>query len=150
MNTIQKNKTPGIHKSQVRGVTRHVFNTITDARGSLSVGEFEREIPFIPKRYFLVFDVPTGQERGEHAHIQCQQFLIATKGSINVTVDDGKTKEEFILDHPSVGLYLPPMTWGTQRSNSADAVLLVLASDYYEANDYVRDYENFIKLVEKR
>lgn len=142
-----QSQNPSVVKTAVTGVTLHTFRTVPDMRGSLSAGEFEREIPFKPLRYFLVYDVPTAETRGEHAHLQCHQFLIAVKGSVNVVADDGKAREEFALDRNSLGLYLPPMTWGIQYRYSSDAVLLVFASDYYDANDYVRDYSQFIELV---
>jgi len=136
-----------IRSSRVRGVQLHIFNAISDMRGNLSVGEFEREVPFIPKRYFLVYDVPTAETRGEHAHLKCHQFLIAVRGTVHVVADDGEKREEFVLDRPNLGLYLPPMTWGIQYRYSVDASLLVFASDYYDPSDYVRDYDAFLKLV---
>ncbi|MCX2545084.1 WxcM-like domain-containing protein [Pseudomonas sp. COW5] len=140
--------TPAVISTSVSGVTLHTFKAVPDLRGSLSVGEFEREIPFSPKRYFLVYDVPTANTRGEHAHHECHQFLIAVRGSIRVAVDDGKTREEITLDRPNMGLYLPPLTWGVQYKYSSDAMLLVFASDYYDSADYIRDYGDFIKLVQ--
>lgn len=134
---------PEVISSSVRGVTIHYLNEITDIRGSLSVGEFERTIPFRAQRYFLVYDVPTAETRGEHAHFKCHQFLVAVKGSIHVVVDDGDRREEFVLDKPSMGVYLPPMTWGIQYRYSSDAVLMVFASDYYESADYIRNYDEF-------
>ena len=128
----------------------HRFKAIADLRGSLTVGEFERDIPFPSKRYFLVFDVPTAETRGEHAHYACHQFLIAVKGSVTVIADDGHAREEFTLNAPNVGLYLPPMTWGIQYNYSEDAVLLVFASHYYEANDYIRDYQDFIQAAKQQ
>lgn len=135
--------------TSVEGVTLHTFRSVPDMRGSLSVGEFEREIPFRPLRYFLVYDVPTVETRGEHAHHTCHQFLIAVKGSVSVVADDGKNREEIILDKPSVGVYLPPMTWGIQYRYSSDAVLLVFASNYYDGADYIRDYADFLDLKQK-
>lgn len=140
----------GIRKSVVANVQVHTFKAVIDMRGSLSVGEFEREIPFTPKRYFLVYDVPTAETRGEHAHLVCHQFLIAIKGSVHVVADDGERREQFILDKPNLGLYLPPMTWGIQYKYSEDAVLLVFASHYYESTDYVRDYGAFLNIVRER
>jgi acetyltransferase-like isoleucine patch superfamily enzyme len=137
----------GIRASTVKGVQLHTFNAITDMRGSLSVGEFEREIPFVAKRYFLVHDVPTAETRGEHAHLKCHQFLIAVKGSVHVVADDGERREQFVLDKPNLGLYLPPMTWGIQYKYSEDAVLLVFASDFYDSDDYIREYGAFIEQV---
>jgi dTDP-4-dehydrorhamnose 3,5-epimerase-like enzyme len=109
--------------------------------------EVGEDIPFVPERCFVVFDVPTKEVRGEHAHRRCQQFLVALRGKVNVLCDDGREREEFILDSPEVGLYMPPMIWGTQYQYTADAVLLVLASQHYDAADYVRDYETFLSLV---
>lgn len=137
---------PGVVQTSVRGVTLHRFKSVNDLRGCLSVGEFPGDIPFEPKRYFLVYEVPTADTRGEHAHHRCHQFLIAVKGSISVVVDDGTRREEVTLDRPELGLYLPPMTWGIQYKYSSDAVLLVFASDLYDATDYIRDYSEFSKL----
>lgn len=132
----------------VGGVTVHELPHFEDMRGSLSVGEFERSVPFLPKRYFLVFDVPSREIRGEHAHRQCQQFLICVRGSCAVVADDGRNRCEYVLDRPTLGIYLPAMTWGTQYKYSSDAVLLVFASDYYDAADYIRDYGEFAALVD--
>ena len=138
---------PGIRASAVEGVQLHTFNEIADMRGSLTVGEFERQIPFVPKRYFLVYDVPTAETRGEHAHRTCHQFLIVVKGSVCVVADDGERREQFVLDKPNLGLYLPRMTWGIQYKYSDDAVLLVFASEYYDAGDYIREYDAFLEQV---
>jgi len=134
--------------SIVNGVKVYELPLIKDLRGNLSAGEFERNVPFPPKRYFLVFDVPSGKVRGEHAHKQCHQFLICIKGSCAVVVDDGVNRQEILLDRPNKGLHIPPMVWGVQYKYTPDAVLLVFASDYYEASDYVRDYDEFMKFIE--
>ena len=134
----------GVQDSRVKGVQLRRFPLVTDLRGSLSVGEFDKEVPFAPKRYFLVFGVPTAETRGEHAHLVCRQFLVAVKGSVSVVADDGEHREEFLLDRPDLGLYLPAMTWATQYRYSRDAVLLVFASDDYDPADYVRDYASFL------
>lgn len=134
-------------QSRVEGVTYHVFPLISDLRGNLTVGEFEREVPFEPKRYFLVLDVPSAETRGEHAHRVCEQFLICVKGRCHVLADNGHVREEFILDSPNKGLYLPPMVWGIQYKYSSDAVLLVFASHYYDPADYIRDYNDFIVMT---
>ncbi|WP_240098636.1 WxcM-like domain-containing protein [Thermomonas flagellata] len=120
---------------------------VEDIRGSLSVGEFLRSVPFEAKRYFLVFDVPSEQTRGEHAHRQCHQFLVCVHGRVHAITDDGRRRREFVLDRPNLGLHLPPMTWGTQYKYSPDAVLLVFASHYYDPDDYIRDYDEFLRLV---
>lgn len=117
---------------------------VEDIRGSLTVGEFERSIPFLAKRYFMVFDVPSVETRGEHAHRVCHQFLICVRGSVSVVADDGQKRREFTLNRPDLGLHLPPMVWGIQYKYSPDALLLVFASHYYDSNDYIRDYDQFV------
>jgi acetyltransferase-like isoleucine patch superfamily enzyme/dTDP-4-dehydrorhamnose 3,5-epimerase-like enzyme len=133
--------------SRVKGVALHRFNRFSDMRGALTVGEFERDLPFQPKRFFMVFDVPTQETRGEHAHRRCHQFLICIKGSVRVLADDGHHREEYLLDSPDLGLQLPAMTWGTQFQYSRDAVLLVFASESYDSEEYIRDYDEFIRLA---
>ncbi|MDR6918617.1 acetyltransferase-like isoleucine patch superfamily enzyme/dTDP-4-dehydrorhamnose 3,5-epimerase-like enzyme [Pseudomonas sp. 3296] len=144
--STSKLSTPGVVKTSVKNVTLHHLNEVADIRGQLSVGEFERTVPFNVLRFFLVYDVPTAETRGEHAHHSCAQFLIAAHGSVHVVADDGVTREEFVLDKPNVGIYLPPMTWGIQYRYSSDAVLLVFASEYYNSQDYIRDYNEFLRL----
>lgn len=134
----------------MKGVQVYELPLVEDARGNLSVGEFGRTLPFTPKRYFVVFDVPSSKLRGEHAHKKCHQLLICVKGSCEVLTDDGASRRQFVLDRPTKGLYLPPMTWGVQQEYSADAVLLAFASDYYDASDYVRNYDEFIELIRAR
>ena len=120
---------------------------IVDARGNLTVGEFGNQIPFEAKRYFIVYQVPLVEMRGEHAHRKCHQFLICVRGRISVAGDDGSGRKEFVLDRPSIGFYMPPMTWGGQFNYSPDAALLVFASHHYDSSDYIRDYEEFRKIV---
>lgn len=98
----------------------------------------------------MVFGVPNAEIRGEHAHRTCHQFLICAHGSCAVVADDGHVREEFLLDDPSLGLHLPPLTWGIQYKYSADAVLLVFASEYYDAGEYIRDYGEFLQLTADR
>lgn len=129
------------------GVRLHAMPLFGDIRGSLTAGEFGRAIPFQPKRYFMVFGVPSVETRGEHAHRACHQFLVCVHGSVNVVADDGRRRREFVLDRPDLGLHLPPMVWGIQYKYSADAVLLVFASEFYDADDYIRDYGEFRALV---
>ena len=135
----------GMKKIGVGEVSLHQMNRYTDMRGDLSVGDFVKDIPFEPKRYFLVFNVPSEKTRGEHAHFKCKQFLICVKGSCAVVIDDGNSRCELILDSPERGIYLPPLIWGIQYKYSSDAVLLVFASENYDSNDYIRDYNEFLK-----
>ena len=134
---------PGVYPGSIPGVNLHRLPRIEDMRGTLSVGEFERSVPFAVKRYFLVYEVPSAEVRGEHAHQRCHQFLIAVRGAVSVMADDGTQRDEFRLDDPTLGLHLPPGIWGVQYRYSADAMLLVLASEHYDASDYIRDYEQF-------
>ncbi|RDI58540.1 WxcM-like domain-containing protein [Microvirga subterranea] len=121
----------------------HTLRIAKDMRGELSVGEFGAQIPFTPERYFLVYNVPGREVRGEHAHKQCEQFLVCVRGSCNVLLDDGERRTEVTLDKPNLGLYMPPMIWGTQYRYSPDAVLLVFASHRYDPDDYIRSYDQF-------
>jgi acetyltransferase-like isoleucine patch superfamily enzyme/dTDP-4-dehydrorhamnose 3,5-epimerase-like enzyme len=138
---------PSITPTAVSGVALHHMILAEDLRGNLSAGEFGTHVPFTPKRYFIVFDVPGKDVRGEHAHRRCEQFLVCVRGSVTVVVDDGVTSEEIVLDEPNLGLYLPPLVWAIQYKYSADALLLVFASDPYDAEDYVRDYDAFRALI---
>lgn len=139
---------PGCYSTTVRGVDIYELPLVKDLRGNLSVGEFEQSVPFFPERYFLVFDVPSNKVRGEHAHKQCHQFLICIKGSCVVVADDGLRRQETLLDRPNKGIHLPPMTWGVQYKYSTDAVLLVFASNHYDSDDYIRNYDEFMGLVD--
>ena len=136
-----------VASSLPNGVRLHRMPRFVDLRGSLSVGEFDRDLPFAPARYFLVFGVPSRETRGEHAHRECHQFLVCVHGSVRVLADDGQQRREFVLDSADAGLHLPPMTWGTQYQYSPDAVLLAFASHAYDADDYIRDYDDFLALA---
>lgn len=118
-----------------------------DIRGSLTVGNFAAEVPFVPARYFMVYRVPSRETRGEHAHRACHQFLVCVAGSVRVLADRGDSRIDVLLDSPVKGLHLPPMTWGTQYEYSEDAVLLVFASHAYDPADYIRDYAEFLELA---
>lgn len=119
----------------------------TDMRGTLVVAEFASDLPFTPQRFFTVFDVPSRDVRGEHAHRKCEQFLVCLRGSVRAIVDDGTKREEFVLDSPDRGLFMPAMTWGTQYGYTPDAVLAVFASLPYDGDDYIRTYSEFQALV---
>ena len=111
------------------------------------MGEFgfdEGRIPFLPRRYFAVYDVPGGRVRGEHAHKECEQFLLCLSGSLSVVADNGRQRETFRLANPETGLYLGPMTFTTLFGFSPGAVLVVFASHAYDPNDYIRDYDQFV------
>jgi acetyltransferase-like isoleucine patch superfamily enzyme/dTDP-4-dehydrorhamnose 3,5-epimerase-like enzyme len=136
--------------SQVPGVRVYQLPLVNDMRGNLSVAEVGAHLPFVPQRYFIVFDVPSEEVRGEHAHKTLHQFLVCVKGSCAVVVDDGIHREEIVLDQPNLGVHIPPLVWATQYKYSRDAVLLVLASDKYDPDDYIRDYNEYIAAVSVR
>ncbi len=134
-------------ETPLKGVCIYNLNKISDLRGSLIVGEFEKQIPFEVKRFFMVYGVSSKEVRGEHAHHKCHQFLICVQGSCSVIADNGTRKIEVELDSPNKGIHLTPMTWGIQYKYTPDAVLLVFASDYYDAADYIRDHNEFLDAV---
>lgn len=142
--------TSGQDEVGVGGVRLVKFQEYSDIRGLLSVGNFSEDIPFKPKRFFLVYNVPSKETRGEHAHKECHQLLLCVHGSLNVLVDDGVSRAEIYLDRPTLGLYIPPMIWGVQYKYSSDAVLLVFASHKYDPGDYIRNYKQFLELASGR
>lgn len=131
----------------IPGVRLCKLPLITDLRGSLSFGEIGQHLPFTPKRYFVVFDVPNQKVRGEHAHKQLHQFLICLKGRCQVLLDDGQRRAQTTLESAQVGLHIPPMVWAAQFDYTPETVLLVLASDVYSAEDYIRNYDDFLAAV---
>jgi UDP-2-acetamido-3-amino-2,3-dideoxy-glucuronate N-acetyltransferase len=130
----------------VGGACVHELPNVEDLRGSLVFGETLRHVPFEVKRYFLVYGVENERIRGEHAHRRLHQFLICVAGRCHVVTDDGDSRREVVLDSPTKGLHIPPMVWATQYKFSRDAVLLVLASEYYDAEEYIRDYDEYLAL----
>ena len=116
----------------------------SDYRGYLSVVEGGIDIPFEIKRIYYLYMVPEAA-RGAHAHKQLQQLMIATSGSVHVTMDDGTNKKTFVLDKPWKGLLVAPGLWRTLDDFSGGAVCMVLASEVYQVEDYIRDYDEFLK-----
>ncbi len=131
----------------VGGAALHPLVRVDDLRGSLVAGEAGAELPFTPARVFSVMLVPSKDVRGAHAHRRCEQFLVCQAGSVAVVLDDGKHSKEITLADPGVGLHIPAMVWSVQYRYTPDALLLVLASRVYEADDYVRDYDEFLGLL---
>ncbi|MCR5711870.1 MAG: FdtA/QdtA family cupin domain-containing protein [Prevotella sp.] len=120
---------------------------ITDPRGNLTVAEQMENVPFEIKRAYWVYDVPAGESRGGHAHKRLKQFVVALSGSFHVTLDNGYEREKVLLNHPYQGLLIETNTWRTLDDFSSGAVCLVLASELYEEDDYIYDYEDFLKYV---
>ncbi|MFA5832096.1 MAG: WxcM-like domain-containing protein [Bacteroidota bacterium] len=135
--------------SKIKDVKIVQLPMVDDLRGSLLAAEYSHQIPFIPKRFFLVHNVPSKEVRGEHAHKTLHQFLVCINGTCSVALDDGSVREEYRLDSKGIGIYIPPKVWGIQYKYSSDAMLLVLASDVYDSEDYIRDYDQFISYVKK-
>lgn len=117
----------------------------SDRKGNLSVVENGITLPFDVKRVYYLYDVPGGESRGSHAHKELEQLIIAASGSFKVTLDDGKNKRSFFLNRPYQGLYVKPGMWRDLEDFSSGAVCLVLASEVYQAEDYIRDYQEFLK-----
>jgi dTDP-4-dehydrorhamnose 3,5-epimerase-like enzyme len=132
---------------KIEAVRLYELPLIRDPRGSLSYAQYDETLPFLPRRFFIVFDVGEGQVRGSHAHRTVHQLLICVKGSCRVLLDDGKTRDQVLLDRQQLALYIPPKIWATQEQFSSDAVLSVLASEAYDPDEYIRDYDEFVKLT---
>ena len=122
------------------------FDSHVDSRGTLAVIEFEK-IPFIPKRFFTISKVPKNIIRGEHGHKTCEQFLIVASGSLDITLYRAGEMVEYSLNSPNLGLYIPAMTWGVQQNQSIDMVLNVFASEAYNPNEYIQDFDEFERLT---
>jgi hypothetical protein len=123
---------------------------ITDPRGNLTVAEQMKEVPFDIKRVYWTYDVPGGESRGGHAHKRLYQLVIAMSGSFTVTLDNGYERKTILLNHPWQGLLIKPDTWRTLDDFSSGAVCMVLASELFDLNDYIYDYEEFIQYVRNR
>ena len=117
----------------------------SDRKGNLSVVENGDTVPFDVKRVYYLYDVPGGENRGAHAHKNLKQLLVAASGSFTVTLDDGNVKRSFTLNRPYQGLLIVPGIWRELDDFSSGSVCLVLASEKYDADDYIRDYEEFLK-----
>ena len=119
----------------------------SDMRGDITVAQFDSHIPFDVKRIFFMYDVPSRDVRGEHAHRTCAQVLLALSGGVSIVVDDGAVREEVRLDDPSIGLLIPPRLWSVQYRFAPGTVLAVFCSENYDAQEYVRDYDEFCNIV---
>lgn len=122
---------------------------IIDQRGNLTFAEEQRLVPFGVKRVYWTYDIPSGESRGGHAHQQCEEFIIAVSGSFSVTLDNGSERETHYLNHPYEGLYVGAGIWRTLEDFSTGSVCLVLASEHFSEEDYIRDYDEFIQYVRK-
>jgi len=122
---------------------------ISDPRGNLTFIEGGNHLPFDIKRVFYLYDVPTGEGRGAHAHKNLNQFIVCLSGSFDVSIDDGKKRSLIHLNRPWKGVHIPPMIWASEINFDAGSVCLVMASDFYDESDYIREYDKFLNLVNK-
>lgn len=123
------------------------FKSLGDDRGSLVALEENNNVPFEIKRLYYIFNTKQGVARGFHAHKQLKQLAVCVSGSCRIILDNGKQKEEIVLDNPETGLIIEDLTWREMHDFSADCVLLVLANDFYDEADYIRDYDEFLNVV---
>ncbi len=121
------------------------FPVIKNRAGNITPVESLRNVPFPIERIFYIYDIPSGAERGMHAHKHCHEVLIATSGSFEVELDDGNNKKTILLNRPMIGLHIPPGVWATEREYSSGAICLALASEKYESEDYINTYSKFKK-----
>ena len=122
---------------------------IKDSTGNLSFIESENHIPFIIERTYLIYDVPGGQVRGGHAYKELEEFIVALSGSFDVVLDNGKVKKTYSLNRSYYGLYVPKMVWRSMENFSTNALCMTLASTPYDVNDYIRDYDQFMKVIDE-
>ena len=125
------------------------FQKHGDDRGQLVALEENKEVPFNIKRVYYMYDTGEGVHRGFHAHKNLQQILICVHGSCKIRLDNGKEKKVVVLDKPYEGLYVSNNMWREMYDFSKDAVLMVLASQLYDENDYIRDYDEFLRFVRR-
>ena len=112
--------------------------------GNITPVTNQKEIPFDIKRLFYIYDIPGGEDRGAHAHKECQQFLIAASGSFEIELNDGVTKRTIMLNRPYYGLHIPPGIWAAEKGFSSGAICLVLTSHGFSAEDYIREYQDYL------
>lgn len=118
-----------------------------DPRGNLTVAEETKNVPFTIARVYWTYDIPSGERRGGHAHRTCEEVIIAVSGSFDVTLDDGHEQQTFHLNHPYQGLYVGTGVWRTLEDFSSGAVCLVLASELFDEDEYIYDYNEFVEIA---
>ena len=123
------------------------FPKISDRRGNLTFIEGQSQVPFDIRRVFYIYDIPSGENRGAHAHKTLEQVVICLSGGLEVQLDDGYRTRTVRLSRPWVGLYIPPLIWASEGNFDSGTVYVVLASDHYDEADYYRDYEDFKKVI---
>lgn len=122
------------------------FLKVTDPRGNLSVIEELKDIPFSIERTYWIYDVPGGEKRGGHAFYETEEIIVALSGSFDVILDDGNEKQKFSLNRSYYGLYVPKGYWREMENFSTNSLAMILSSTDYDAKDYIRDYNEFLKM----
>ena len=123
------------------------FQPLGDERGSLVALEGNKSVPFDIKRVYYIFGTKEGVSRGFHAHLNLKQVAVCVTGSCRFVLDNGKQREEIVLDKSTIGLLINDLTWREMYDFSPDCVLMVLANEHYDESDYIRDYQEFLKAV---
>lgn len=126
------------------------LNKMHDPEGNLTFMYENVHVPFPINRVFYSYDIPGGEDRGAHAHKKCHQFLIAASGSFEVVLDDGTNKRTVLLNRPFWGLHVPPGIWAAEQGFSSGSICLVLASEGYSEDDYIRNYDDYLKYIKSR
>tara|TARA_B100000575_G_C23135522_1_gene659593 strand:- start:2945 stop:3358 length:414 start_codon:yes stop_codon:yes gene_type:complete len=126
------------------------FPKVTSSRGSLTFIEDDLSLPFDVKRVFYIYDVPSGESRGSHAHKKLEEIIICLSGSFSIELDDGYNQIIYNLNRPWEGLHLSPLTWFSLKNFCTGSICLVLCSDKYDEDDYIRDYNDYIKLIKDK
>lgn len=125
-----------------------VLDKIKNRSGNITIlDQADSSIPFEIKRIFYIYDIPGGESRGAHAHKACHQFLIAASGSFEVLLDDGKTKRQVLINRANIGLHIPPGIWASEINFSSGSICLVMTSETFNADDYIRDYDEYLKFI---
>lgn len=134
-----------MRKNTISDCTMIDLPKINNRSGNITVIENNTEIPFEVKRIFYLYDIPSGETRGAHAHKECHQFLVSASGSFEVHLDDGINKKTVMLNQPYTGLNVPPGIWASENNFSSGAICLVMTSHKFNEDDYIRDYQDFLK-----
>lgn len=138
-----------MNKSTIYDCSVIALPKIENRSGNITPIYGNLNVPFEIKRVFYSYDIPGGESRGAHAHKECYQFLIAASGSYEVLLDDGMNKRTVLLNRPFYGLHIPPGIWATEQGFSSGSICLILTSQCYNAEDYIRDYRGFLIYVDR-
>lgn len=143
---VNKASTNEVIQTFLPEVTVHTSNEFVDDRGGLTFFEFNKHVPFYPKRSFMIYDVPADKFRGNHAHRMDHQFLICLKGSVTLFTDNGLKRQKIILDSAKIGIYVKPKVWNILYNFSKDAVVTVFTLHHFDVTDYIHSYPEFLQL----